>query len=97
MTLDYYVPNVAAPSAAVPAAAAPYTMLVQRQGGTSYTVNVTIQPSPSMAANHLQKTQYSATIGDNTTFTLGNPNPELASQLFGMGALASLLGLDKSS
>jgi len=97
MTLDYYVPNVAAPSNAVPAAAAPYTMLVQRQGGTSYAVNITINPSPSMAASHLQATQYSTTIGDNIAFTLGNPNPEPAAQLLGMGALASLLGLDKGS
>jgi hypothetical protein len=97
LTLNYYVPAVAAPSSAVPGAAAPYTMMIQRQGGTNYTVKVTIHPSPKMAASNLQTTSYSTTIADNTAFTLGNPNPESAAHLLGMGSLASLLGLDKSS
>src|SRR5579884_1421201 len=53
--LSWYVPSVVHSSQA-PANAAPYTYLIQRQGGTFYTMTVTVHPSPAMAANGMQTT-----------------------------------------
>jgi hypothetical protein len=92
VTLDYYVPNVVAPSQAVPGAAAPYSMLLQRQGGTFYDVTVTMRPSPKMVAAGRQAMTYKATVSDNIGFTFGKPGAMTASQLLGFGALTDLVG-----
>jgi hypothetical protein len=92
VTLDYYVPNVVAPSQTVPGVASPYSMLIQRQGGTFYGVTVTIHPSPKMAAAGMREMTYNATISDSTGFTFGKPSPMSAAQLLGFGALTDLVG-----
>ncbi len=93
LTFDYYVPGVAAPANAVPPTASPYTILLQRQGSTDYTVNVTVHPSPSMAANGMQTAHYSTQVNANTALTLGNPNPRSAADLLGLGPYGTLFGL----
>jgi hypothetical protein len=92
VTLDYYVPNVVAPSQSVPSAVSPYSMLIQRQGGTFYNVTVKMHPSPKMAANGMRDMTYTTTISDSTGFTFGKPDVMSASQLFGFGALTDLVG-----
>jgi hypothetical protein len=92
VTLDYYVPNVVAPSASVPGAAAPYSMLLQRQGGTFYDVTINMRPSSKMKANGMHDTTYKATISDSTGFTLGKPGAMTLSQMFGFGSLTDLVG-----
>lgn len=92
VSLDYYVPNVVGPSTSVPAAASPYSMLLQRQGGTFYDVKVTMHPSAKMAAAGMHTTTYSATISDSTGFTFGKSGAKSASQLLGFGALTDLVG-----
>jgi len=92
VTLDYYVPNVVAPSTNVPSAASPYSMLLQRQGGTFYNVNVKIHPSAKMAASGMRDMTYTATVGDSTGFTYGKTGSMSAAQLLGFGALTDLVG-----
>src|SRR5262249_59053988 len=49
-TASWYVPNVAAPAISKTAGTTePYTLLMQRQGGTFYTVTVSIHPAPHAA------------------------------------------------
>jgi Protein of unknown function (DUF4012) len=91
VTLDYYVPNVVAPSSSVPSAAAPYSMLLQRQGGTFYDVTVNMHPSPKMAASGMHDMTYKATISDSTGFTFGKPGAVTLSQMFGFGSLTDLM------
>ena len=86
------VPNVVAPSTSVPAAASPYSMLLQRQGGTFYDVTVTMHPSAKMAASGMRDMTYKATISDSTGFTFGKSGAKSASQLLGFGALTDLVG-----
>jgi hypothetical protein len=93
LTLDYYVPNVAAPASGLPANAAPYSMLIQRQGGTFYTVNVTIHPSPSMAAKGMGTMTYTPLIDDSTGITFGKQGTVPGSTLLGVGSLSSLFDL----
>jgi hypothetical protein len=73
VTLDWYVPNVTAPSHAVTAQSQPYTLVVQRQGGTFYQADITIHPSGQVAAQGTKVQHYSEVIGSNTAFTLGKP------------------------
>jgi len=91
VTLDYYVPNVVAPSTNVPNAAAPYSMLLQRQGGTFYDVTVNMHPSPKMAASGMHDMTYKATISDSTGFTFGKPGAMTLSQMLGFGSLTDLM------
>ncbi len=90
VTLSWYVPSVVHSSAA-PANAAPYTYLIQRQGGTFYTMNVTVHPSPAMAANGMQTTTYTAQIDDSMALTLGNPTPIPAERFFNATSLTNVL------
>jgi hypothetical protein len=92
VTLDYYVPNVVAPSASVPGAATPYSMLLQRQGGTFYDVTVNMHPSSKMRATGMRDMTYKATISDSTGFTFGKPDAMTLSQMFGFGSLTDLVG-----
>jgi hypothetical protein len=86
------VPNVVAPSTNVPSAASPYSMLLQRQGGTFYNVSVNIHPSAKMAASGMHDMTYTATVGDSTGFTYGKTGSMSAAQLLGFGALTDLVG-----
>jgi hypothetical protein len=61
---------VAAPSSAVPAGYGPYTLLVERQGGTFYTAQVTVHPAPHVAADGTKTATYNATMDTDKTFTL---------------------------
>lgn len=76
LTLSWYVSNVAAPSTGVPTADAPYTLLVQRQSGTFYSVHVTIHPAKDVAADGTKASTYDATLAENLPFTLGKPAPK---------------------
>ena len=53
---------------------APYTLLVQRQGGTNNQVNITIHPASNMPKS-IKKTTYKQTIDTNTALTLGGAAP----------------------
>lgn len=76
LTIDWYTPNVAAPSNAVAASAAPYTDLVERQSGTFYGVKVNIQPSPALAARGFKPASFSDTLDMDLAFTLGAKGPQ---------------------
>lgn len=74
--LSWYVPNVAAPASAVPAAYRPYTLIVQRQGGTFYGVDITIHPSAQAPAQGKKVLHVRATLATSMAFTLGKrPQP----------------------
>ncbi len=74
--LSWYVPNVAAPSHAVPAGSQPYTLIVQRQGGTFYEADITIHPAPGVAADGSKPVSFRATLGTCMAFTPGKaPQP----------------------
>src|SRR5262249_10129533 len=75
-TASWYVPDIAAPAKQVPAEAAPYTLLVQRQGGTFYSVTVTIHPAPHVSAEGRKTAPYLATLDTDLPFTLAkSPQP----------------------
>jgi Protein of unknown function (DUF4012) len=76
LTIDWYTPDVAAPSHVVPAGATPYTDLVERQGATFYGVTVRIQPSPSLAARGFKPATFSDTLDTDLKFTLGAKGPQ---------------------
>lgn len=69
--LSWYVPNVAAPSHAVPADSQPYTLIVQRQGGTFYQADITVHPAPGVAVDGLKTVTYSTTMASSMAFTPG--------------------------
>ena len=71
--VSWYVPNVAAPSNAVPAGSQPYTLVVQRQGGTFYEADITIHPAPGVAADGNKTVSYTATLATSMAFTLRKP------------------------
>lgn len=59
---------------------APYTLLVQRQPGTFYTAQVTIQPAPKMKSSGISPASYNVTVGQNTPLTIGaKPAPKPSS------------------
>lgn len=77
--LSWYVPNVAAPSHAVHAPYQPYTLIVQREGGTFYEADITIHPASGVAADGRQTGSYSAILATSMAFTLGKqPQPYAA-------------------
>src|SRR6185312_16267271 len=53
---------------------APYTLFVQRQGGTNNQVNITIHPASNMPKS-IKTTTYKQTIDTNTALTLGGAPP----------------------
>jgi hypothetical protein len=53
---------------------APYTLFVQRQGGTNNQVNITIHPASNMPKS-IKTTTYKQTINTNTALTLGGAAP----------------------
>ncbi|HET9979473.1 MAG TPA: hypothetical protein VFQ32_03455, partial [Ktedonobacterales bacterium] len=53
---------------------APYTLFVQRQGGTNNQVNITIHPASNMPKS-IKTTTYKQTIDTNTALTLGGATP----------------------
>jgi hypothetical protein len=57
---------------------APYTLFVQRQGGTLNQVTVTIHPASNMAKS-IKTTTYRQTIDTNTALTLGGTAPATSS------------------
>ncbi|MGO8950462.1 MAG: DUF4012 domain-containing protein [Ktedonobacterales bacterium] len=73
LKLSWYVPDVAAPSTAVPAVSAPYSLLVQRQGGTFYGLKVTLHPAPNVAAEGTKTVTYNVTSSTDYTFSFGQP------------------------
>jgi Protein of unknown function (DUF4012) len=74
--MNWYVPNVAAPSSAVPATSRPYTLIVQRQGGTFYEAIVAIHPAPGVAADGKKVARFDATLATDLAFTPGKqPQP----------------------
>jgi hypothetical protein len=72
-TASWYVPDVAAPAPQVPATAAPYSLLVQRQGGTFYSITVTILPAPHITAEGHSAAAYTTTLSTDLLFTLNRP------------------------
>ncbi|HEX9070148.1 MAG TPA: hypothetical protein VF807_15370, partial [Ktedonobacterales bacterium] len=93
VTLDYYVPNVVAPIAAdVPKTASPYSLVVDRQGGTFYPMTLTINPSPKMASAGAKPMQYHLTVDTARAITYGKADALTLAELFGMGRLSGLLG-----
>jgi hypothetical protein len=75
ITLSWYVPGVALPSssAVAPAGRAPYTLLVQREGGTFYGLQVTLHPAPGVKAEGTKAVAYNVTSNTDYTFTFGQP------------------------
>lgn len=67
ITLNYYVPNVAAPSSAVPASAAAYSYVIERQAGTNITYNIHIQPSKSVAAETQSPVSFKSVLTTDAT------------------------------
>jgi hypothetical protein len=53
----------------------PYTLLVQRQSGTAYPMNVTIHPSPLLTSQGIDTARLTPTIDTNTILSIGSPTP----------------------
>jgi hypothetical protein len=60
---------------AAPLPLAPYSLLVQRQSGTAYTVDVTIHPSPSLAGQGIGGAHVTPVIDTNSILSLGASTP----------------------
>jgi hypothetical protein len=74
VTLSWYVPGVAAASAAaVSATNAPYSLLVQREGGTFYGLQVTLHPAPKVKAEGTKTVTYKVNSNTDYTFSFGQP------------------------
>jgi hypothetical protein len=74
ITLSWHVPGVASTSSsAAPAGGGPYALLVQREGGTSYGVKVTLHPAPNVKAEGTKAVTYNVTSNTDYTFTFGQP------------------------
>jgi hypothetical protein len=74
ITLSWHVPGVASTSSsAAPAGGGPYALLVQREGGTSYGVKVTLHPAPNVKAEGTKAVTYDVTSNTDYTFTFGQP------------------------
>jgi hypothetical protein len=75
ISLTWYVPNIAATTTSTHPAGStlPYAMLVQREGGTFYGLQVTIHPAPHVAAEGTKTVTYNVTSDTDYTFTLGKP------------------------
>jgi hypothetical protein len=71
LKLSWYVPSVAAPSNAVSGGAAPYTELVQRQGGTEYEARVTLHPAPHVGEEGTKAVTYDVPLSTDLRFTFG--------------------------
>jgi hypothetical protein len=56
-----------------PLPAAPYTLLVQRQSGTAYPMDVTIHPSPSLTRQGIGVAHLTPTIAVDTDLSIGTP------------------------
>jgi hypothetical protein len=72
-TLGQFAPGSAA------GAAAPYTLLIQRQGGTFYGVHVTVHPSPALQQMGVTTAQFEATAGQNVPLPFGQTGGTSAS------------------
>lgn len=75
LTIDWYTPDVAAPSPNMSAASAPYTDLVERQGATFYGMTVTIHPSALLATHGYKTETFSTTLDTDLSFELGATGP----------------------
>jgi hypothetical protein len=73
ITLSWYVPGVASPSSAVPARSTPYALLVQREGGTFYGLQVTLHPASNVKAEGTKAVTYKVTSNTDYTFSFGQP------------------------
>jgi hypothetical protein len=76
ITLSWYVPGVASPSSAVPAGSGPYALLVQREGGTFYGLQVTLHPASKVKAEGTKAVTYTVTSNTDYTFSFRQP-PQL--------------------
>jgi hypothetical protein len=54
-----------------PTPGAPYGLLVQRQSGTAYTMDVTIHPSPTLTGQGIGATHLTPTIAADTVLSIG--------------------------
>jgi hypothetical protein len=77
ITLSWYVPGVASTSSSpVAAGSAPYALLVQREGGTFYGLQVILHPASKVQAEGTKTVRYTVTSSTDYTFTFGQP-PQL--------------------
>jgi hypothetical protein len=75
ITLSWYVPKIAATTTSAHAAGStlPYALLVGREGGTFYGLQVTLHPAPHVAAEGTKTVTYKVTSDTDYTFTFGQP------------------------
>ena len=56
-----------------PLPGAPYSLLVQRQSGTAYPIDITIHPSPSLTRQGIGMVRLTPTIAVDTDLSIGTP------------------------
>jgi Protein of unknown function (DUF4012) len=73
ITLSWYVPNIAATSTSTHPAGSklPYALLVQREGGTFYGLEVILHPAPKVPSEGTKTVDYTLTSDTDYTFTFG--------------------------
>ncbi len=77
LTLSWYVPNIAAtttsahPAGSAAGSTVPYALLVQREGGTFYGLQVTLHPAPNVKAEGTKTVTYKVTSNTDYTFSFG--------------------------
>lgn len=73
ITLDWYVPHVAAPSSAVGAKSPAYTLHVERQAGTEIPAAVTIHPSGAVKSESHRSITYAGVLEADLMLTVPRP------------------------